>query len=150
MKVQSVVPAVDTHSLLTGAQFSDAFSAGLDARQAAERMLGHQSRWIVALMALRHRLVAPLGLKTSAPAGTADTIGIFPILSETPDRLIAGLNDQHLDFRVVVDVIASGETQRVTATTLVKTHNRLGRVYLAVVLPFHRLIVRALLRQVAA
>jgi len=32
----------------------------------------------------------------------------------------------------------------------VLTHNLLGRVYLAIILPFHRLAVRALLRQVAA
>ena len=37
-----------------------------------------------------------------------------------------------------------------TATTLVRTHNFLGRAYLAIILPFHRLVVRALLRQVAA
>jgi hypothetical protein len=76
-------------------------------------------------------------------------IGIFPILSETPDRLIAGFNDSHLDFRVVVDVAASGTTRNVTATTLVLTHNWLGRTYLAIIMPFHRLIVPALLRQVA-
>ena len=40
--------------------------------------------------------------------------------------------------------------QQVTATTLVRTHNWLGRAYLAIILPFHRLIVRTLLRQVAA
>jgi hypothetical protein len=39
--------------------------------------------------------------------------------------------------------------RRVTATTLVLTHNLLGRVYLAIILPFHRLIVPAMLRQVA-
>ena len=39
---------------------------------------------------------------------------------------------------------------RVTATTLVLTHNWLGRSYLALILPFHRLIVRAMLRRVAA
>jgi hypothetical protein len=32
----------------------------------------------------------------------------------------------------------------------VLTHNMLGRVYLAVILPFHRLVVRSMLRQVAA
>ena len=32
----------------------------------------------------------------------------------------------------------------------VLTHNWLGRIYLAIILPFHRLIVRTLLRQVAA
>jgi hypothetical protein len=30
------------------------------------------------------------------------------------------------------------------------THNLLGRAHLATILPFHRLVVRALLRQVAA
>ena len=43
-----------------------------------------------------------------------------------------------------------GAGQQVTATTLVKTHNWLGRTYLAIILPFHRLVVRAMLRQVPA
>ena len=157
MKVRAVEPDVDAGVLLAGAQFSDAFSivvddAALDARHAAEKILGRRPRWIAALLALRHHLVAPFGLKTSAPngAGAANTIGIFPILSETPDRLVAGFNDKHLDFRVVVDIAASGQGQRVTATTLVLTHNLLGRVYLTIITPFHRLVVRALLRQVAA
>ena len=71
-------------------------------------------------------------------------------MSQTPDRLVAGFDDRHLDFRVVVDVESSGAIQNVTATTLVLTHNRLGRVYLAIITPFHRLIVPAMLRQVAA
>ena len=33
------------------------------------------------------------------------------------------------------------------ATTLVLTHNWLGRTYLAVIMPFHRLIVPAMLRK---
>ena len=74
-------------------------------------------------------------------------IGIFPVLSETPERLVAGFNDHHLDFRVVVDVAAADAGQQVTTTTLVLTHNLLGRAYLAVILPFHRLIARAMLRQ---
>ncbi len=86
--------------------------------------------------------------QSEASAGGA--IGIFPVLSETPDRLVAGFDDHHLDFRVVVDVAASGQGQQVTATTLVRTHNLFGRAYLAVILPFHRLIVRTMLRQVAA
>jgi hypothetical protein len=126
-------------------------NAALDARRAAEKMLARGPRWIETLMTLRNRLVAPFGLKTPLPTGTGatDTIGIFPVLSESPNRLVAGFNDKHLDFRVVVDVASSGHGQRVTATTLVLTHNLLGRVYLAIILPFHRLIVRTMLRQVA-
>jgi hypothetical protein len=157
MTVHEVTPAVDTDALLPGAQFADAFcieisNGDLDARRAAERMMGRQPRWAELLLSLRNFLVAPLGLKTSGanPAAPRDMIGIFPVVSETPNRLIAGFNDRHLDFRVVVDVTPPGDVRQVTATTLVKTHNRLGRTYLAIIMPFHRLIVPALLRQVAA
>ena len=157
MKVHAVDPTVDTGALLAGAQYVDAFritvdGAALDARRAAERMMARGPRWVEALLALRNRLVAPFGLKTPDPTGNgaADSIGIFPVVSETPDRLVAGFNDHHLDFRVVIDVAASSHGQDVTATTLVLTHNRLGRTYLAIILPFHRLIARTMLRQVAA
>ena len=157
MTVREVTPAVDTGALLAGAQFADAFRVeiedrNLDARQAAERMMARQPRWAEALLALRNFLVAPLGLRTSG-AGLVpprDMIGIFPVVSQTPDRLIAGFNDRHLNFRVVIDVTAPGSVRQVTATTLVKTHNWFGRIYLAIIMPFHRLIVPALLRQVAA
>jgi hypothetical protein len=157
MTVREVTPAVDADTLLAGAQFADAFcieisDCNLDARRAAERMMARQPRWAKALLSLRNLLVAPLGLKTSGatPNVPRDMIGIFPVVSATPDRLIAGFNDHHLDFRIVVDVTAPSGVRQVTATTLVKTHNWLGRTYLAIIMPFHRLIVPALLRQVAA
>jgi Protein of unknown function (DUF2867). len=157
MTVHEITPAIDPGTLLAGAQFADAFrieisDRALDARHAAERMLARQPRWAEALVTLRNLLVTPFGLKTSGASQTAprEMIGIFPIVSETPDRLVAGFNDKHLDFRVVVDVANSGNMRNVTATTLVLTHNWLGRTYLAFILPFHRLIVPTLLRQVAA
>jgi hypothetical protein len=157
MKVHEVDPNVDHGALLAGAQFVDAYSiaiddAALDARQAAEKMLARAPRWIEMLLALRNFLVAPLGLKTSAPdePGARDIIGIFPVVRQTPHRLVTGFNDKHLDFRLVVDVASAGDTQRITATTLVLTHNLLGRTYLAIIRPFHRLVVPAMLRQVAA
>jgi Protein of unknown function (DUF2867) len=156
MTVQEITPSVDTDALLAGAQFADAFRVevadpALDARHAAERMMARQPRWAEALVKLRNMLVAPFGLKTSGASATAprEMIGIFPILSQTPDRLIAGFNDSHLDFRVVVDVATSGTARSVTLTTLVLTHNWFGRSYLAIIMPFHRLIAPALLRQVA-
>jgi hypothetical protein len=48
-----------------------------------------------------------------------------------------------------VDVAPAETGQQVTTTTLVLTHNLLGRIYLAVIMPFHRLIARVMLRQVA-
>ena len=153
MTVDEVTPSVEAGTVLAGAQFSDAFRVSvnginLNARRAAEKLLAHNPGWIDALLRLRNTLVRPFGLKTSGMGEPASggMIGIFPVISETPERIVAGFDDRHLDFRVVVDVEPSHPGHQVTATTLVKTHNLLGRAYLAVVLPFHRLIVRSLLR----
>ena len=155
MKVHEINPESDLAGLLPGAQFMDAFrittpATNLDARQAAEKMLAFGPRWIDALLKLRNILVRPFGLKSSgarepAPGGA---IGIFPVLGETPQRLVAGFDDHHLDFRVVIDVAAAEAGQQITATTLVLTHNLLGRTYLRLIMPFHRLVVRTMLRQV--
>jgi hypothetical protein len=156
MKITEIVPEVDSCALLAGAQFIDAYRVAIDgtalnARRGAEKMFGHGPRWVDAMLALRNMIVAPFGLKQSglgepAPGGM---IGIFPVLSETPQRLVAGFNDHHLDFRVVIDVAAASAGQQITLTTLVLTHNLLGRAYLAIILPFHRLIARVQLQQVA-
>ena len=158
-KVSEVSPQVDAAPLLSGAQFIDAFridvaGKAIDARSAAERMMSKSARWIETLLSLRNMIVAPFGLKTSGQneRPPRETIGLFPILTQTPDRLVAGFNDKHLDFRVVVDVATSqagsDSGQQVTATTLVRTHNLFGRIYLAVIMPFHRLIVPAMLRKI--
>ena len=156
MKVHAVEPKLDVGPWLAGAQFIDAFSVvvdgtALDARGAAERMLRYRPRWIAALMALRNHLVAPFGLKTPSPnrRASADAIGIFPVLSESPSRLVAGFDDKHLDFRIVVDVSAPAARRNVTLSTVVLTHNQLGRTYLATILPFHKLIAQTMLRQLA-
>jgi Protein of unknown function (DUF2867) len=152
--VREVAPRTDTRPALSGAQFSDAFSItvddDLDARHAAQRMMLGKSWWIDALLVLRNIIVAPFGLKDGAHKDKSlDVIGIFPVVSETPDRLVAGFDDKHLDFRVVVDVSDAERGRAITATTLVMTHNLLGRAYLAIIMPFHKIVVKSMLRRVA-
>lgn len=151
--VREVAPEVDAGVVLAGAQFIDAFrveigAAAVDAREACTRMVLHGPRWIDALTRLRNLLVTPFGLKTSGEGAPAPggLIGLFPVVSETPERLIAGFNDHHLDFRLVVDVGGDATGRQVTSTTLVRTHNLLGRTYLALIMPFHKLVVRSMMR----
>jgi hypothetical protein len=155
MNIREVQPEVERDGVLAGAQFADAFrvtvaDADLDARGAAARILSRRPRWVEALLDLRNMIMAPFGLKTSGAGepNAGGMVGIFPILSETPERMVAGFDDHHLDFRVVVDVAPANGGRDVTTTTLVLTHNWLGRAYLAVIMPFHRLIAKTLLRQV--
>ncbi|RXH20906.1 DUF2867 domain-containing protein [Bradyrhizobium zhanjiangense] len=150
--VREVTPDVDAGAVLSGAQFIDAFrvevgATQLSAREACTRMVLHGPRWIDALTRLRNILVKPFGLKTSGEGAPAPygMIGLFPVLSETPDQLIAGFDDYHLDFRVVVDVAGDGADQQVTLTTLVRTNNLLGRTYLTLIVPFHKLVARSMM-----
>jgi hypothetical protein len=152
--VREVTPEVDAKALLAGAQFIDAYrievgGQDLDARRACIRMVLHGPRWIDALLRLRKILVAPFGLRTSGEGAPAPggLIGLFPVVSETPERLVAGFDDYHLDFRVVIDVTNGVTGQQVTSTTLVRTHNLLGRSYLTLILPFHRLFARNMMRR---
>lgn len=154
-KVREVTPEVHAGALLSGAQFADAFrveigAAAMNAREACTRMVLHGPRWIDPLLRLRNILVRPFGLKTSGQGAAAPggMIGLFPVLSETPDRLVAGFDDSHLDFRIVVDVSGDAANRQVTSTTLVRTHNLLGRTYLALIMPFHKLVVRGMLGRI--
>ncbi|GLS21411.1 hypothetical protein GCM10007874_44280 [Labrys miyagiensis] len=156
MRTHAVKPEAEIRRLLPGAQFADAFrlevaDPSLDARRAAERVIGCSPQWIDMLLTLRNMVVAPFGLHTQGPPDQANhgMLGIFPVISQTPDRVVAGFDDKHLDFRIVVDVSTPAARRNVTLSTVVLTHNLLGRAYLATILPFHKLIAQTMLRQLA-
>jgi hypothetical protein len=148
----------EVRGLLPEADFADAFSLTIDdptvdAITAAHRAIERPPGWISSLMRLRDSIVKPLGLRTGNDAALArmDRIGVFPVLSRTPERVVLGLDDKHLNFRLAIDVATLDARRReIVATTLVQTHNWLGRAYLALILPFHRRIVPALMARNAA
>ncbi|WP_315833371.1 DUF2867 domain-containing protein [Bradyrhizobium prioriisuperbiae] len=152
MLAKSVSPDPQCFDALQGADFADAFrlqttEPGLDAMTAAERVMNGIPSWITALITVRNALVAPFGLKSGhepLPRG-GRRIGLFPLVSEAPGQVVLGMDDKHLDFRLVISAPGTGA---ITGTTLVRTHNLPGRIYLQLVLPFHRLIVPRMMRQI--
>lgn len=150
MIVEAVAPNLQSTDLLEGTTYADAYrlrtnDPDLDAITATRRVMQRMPCWTSALLSVRNVLVTPFGLKRAGhhqPPGTVH-IGPFPVISQTPERVVLGFDDKHLDFRLVVDS-ADGE---ITGTTLIRTHNPLGRAYLTVVLPFHHIIVPAMLRR---
>jgi hypothetical protein len=155
MPVVPVFP--DAAQILPGASFAVKFTVvvhgqRLDVGTAAERVFRHRPSWIGALMTLRNVMVRPFGLKTRDEdlAPELERKGMFPVLSQSGQRMVLGLDDHHLDFRLLVELTElGGGRQEVSATTLVKPHNWLGRTYLTIVLPFHRIIVPAMLARAA-
>jgi Protein of unknown function (DUF2867) len=122
--------------------FLDCYSVAsiLSPRDAATRGLTLPG-WARALLSLRNTLVRPFGLKT----GEADR-PIFPTRHETADELILGTDDRHLDFRIGL-IRHDG---RIYMSTWVHPHNRWGRAYLRLVMPFHILISRGAVARMAS
>lgn len=143
---------------------ADAYSVKLPAgsitspEQLARFIFSQQATWIKGLMKIRDALVAGLGLKTSAQLTAPDThhdaerVGIFKIYSATEREIVLGEDDKHLDFRLSVlcpAPVDRADERRLVLSTVVHCHNRLGRVYIFLIAPFHRVIVQSCLRRAA-
>lgn len=134
---------------LPGCDFADAFSVmvprrDLDARILSAEFFSTPPTWAGALMDTRNAIMGRLGYK--APAIRRG----FPVLRESETEVVSGLDDGHLDFRALMRIDAETGGSRITMTTAVATHNRIGRIYLTLIMPFHKLIVRSMVRQLAA
>ncbi|WP_291087069.1 DUF2867 domain-containing protein [Hydrogenophaga sp.] len=143
---------------------ADAFSIRLPAEASADPVLlarfifSQQPPWVGALMTVRDALVWGFGLKTGkhlASMGgdsSSTRLGIFRIYSTSETEIVLGEDDKHLDFRASVlcsDEPTSGGARHLTLSTVVRCHNRLGRTYILLIAPFHRLVVQSSLRRAA-
>ena len=70
----------------------------LGPREAADIGLS-MPKWASALLALRNRIVRPLGLKTEV-SDTGEG-AIFPVTYEDAQEVILGTDDTHLNFRIL-------------------------------------------------
>lgn len=138
-------PDSQLHSKVADGNFLDCYSVAASAspRKAAEIITDFPG-WAQLLLRIRTLLVSPFGLSTTGPEAD-DKVGIFPVQLETQHEVIAGFDDKHLDFRVSV----RQDNGKVSLATWVHPHNFGGRLYLAVILPFHIAIARNALARVA-
>ena len=118
--------------------FVDCFAAPAEVspREAAEIIVDFPG-WAQPLLTLRKLVTSPFGLSQDGPEAE-DKLGPFPVEKDTPEEIIAGFNDKHLNFRVSV----MQERGRTYLATWAHPHNFGGRLYLALIYPFHVLVVR--------
>ena len=140
-----------------GADLLDSYAVTLpagaseDVATLAARLFDRPPLWIRSLLRLRDQLMGRLGVKTTSEIRTAGPrdgrgrIGFFPVHARLPHEIVLGEDDRHLDFRasVLLQIDERTAVRRLVVTTAVRCHNRLGRVYLIVISPFHVLIVRS-------
>ena len=116
----------------------------------ARFIFSQQARWVSSLMAVRDAVVGRFGLKTvkqlTSLGAESETgrVEIFKIYGTSPSEVVLGEDDKHLDFRISVLCSGSpspGGKRHLTLSTVVRCHNRMGRLYILVIAPFHRLII---------
>lgn len=107
-------------------------------------------KWITNLMRIRNKIVSPFGLKTTKKPSEVllnsikegKKAGIFTIYKITDNEIIAGDKDKHLDF--IVSVFK--EDEKIVLSTLVQFNNLFGKIYMTIIIPFHKLVVKAMLK----
>ena len=134
------------------ADYSDSYSldvssdAELCPGKLLESVFSDTPRWVNGLMRVRNALVAPFGLK-------AGESRVFrkAIVEQSEREAILSNDDNHLIFKVTLSVFPRPDgVRRINISTVVQYHNRLGRIYFALIRPFHRIIVRRMLRRIAS
>jgi len=112
-------------------------------------------KWIGLLLSFRNKIVSLFGLKTGHSISKekkliiekGEQIGLFKIFDKTENEIILGEDDKHLDFRV--SLFLDSHTQhkkKLIISTIVVFNNWFGKVYFLPVKPFHKVIVRNMLK----
>tara|TARA_R100000005_G_scaffold94926_2_gene74533 strand:- start:5931 stop:6449 length:519 start_codon:yes stop_codon:yes gene_type:complete len=114
--------------------------------------------WARMLLRIRDSIVGLFGIRTSQDfpqdnsfrriLAVGDPVGFMQVRHIAGNEIILGEDDSHLDFRVTI-YRAPGEAGLVSLATLVHRHNWIGRLYLALIMPFHILIVKSRLAAAA-
>ncbi len=113
-------------------------------------VFAHSPKWTNVLLAIRNKIVGIFGLDTyREPSEVVKKnlkvglkTGIFKIYAILEKEIIAGEDDKHLNFRVSV-LKQSGE---LFISTLVHYNNWFGKMYMTLIIPFHKRVIRAILK----
>lgn len=100
--------------------------------------------WARLALAARNRVVALFGLRTGTDQG-GELMTSLPVLTDQPDLYECGLTDKHLTFTLATRL----EGDAMSVTTSIWFNHWSGRLYLAVVLIPHKLIVKQMIRRLA-
>jgi len=113
------------------------------AREAFEQGFINLPRWVGLALNLRNRIVGLFGLTTESPDGQEMMLNL-PVICETPNRYEVGLPDRHLTFIITADLTG----RHLKMTTSIWFNHWAGRLYLALVLIPHKIIVKLAIKGV--
>ena len=143
----------------SGADSVDSYSIRLVAgrrpgmRSIAEAAFANPPLWYRTLLVIRDGAMSAFGVKSPSQMGREVSperrVGFMPVQEISTDEIVLGGNDRHLDFRLSFLRRRSDDGDQIIATTVVRCHNPMGRVYIRVILPFHHLVVQSMMARLA-
>jgi hypothetical protein len=166
--VECDVPSASVLSreLIERAYFRDSYRAPLSRGELGivDVFLGifaHHPLWMKLLLIVRNKVATLTGL--DAPTASeilhveikdryvvGEKIGVWPIFSLSENEVVTGRNNKHMDFRLSVLKVPDGDGTSVVVSTICTVHNLAGKLYLFLVIPFHRYGVRNLMANALA
>lgn len=157
MKVieEHIEPDENAVKSLTKIDFYDTFSTTNHQDSIAEvtrRIFGKSPIWIRILFTIRNFMVRLIGLKNEKPDDysvgltVGQYIGFFKVFSVDQNAILLGADDTHLNFRAFIQNTPAS-AYNIKVTTLVAYNNQKGRYYMRFILPFHRIVVKSMVRQ---
>lgn len=145
-KAKQLFPKVD---------FADTFSTTNkkdSIEEITNQIFNTAPKWVTFLFKIRNSIVHFFGLKTGVPDDYNEDFKVggyvkfFKIYDIAANEVILGANDSHLNFRAVVHNQKTA-VHNIKVTTLVEYNNTKGKIYMAIVKPFHRLVVKHMVGQ---
>lgn len=152
---EHITTAVRPYHQLNRIDFEDTFSTTNHAdnlEDVTKLVFAHMPKWVIVLLNVRNQLVKLIGLKSDKPVDYNEDfkvggyMGFFKIMSLTDNEVMLGANEDHLNFRALVKRQTSNSFN-IQVTTLVEYNNAKGKMYMSIVKPFHRLVVRNMVKQ---
>jgi hypothetical protein len=166
-KATEVEPHKDSAS---SSRFNDAFYSDCFARQVVGKpfdtalaaylaMSAKAPRWVNRLLWLRDRIVAPFGMtpthgfnahQKQAPIFKLDDpLDFFNVATINPDELELQLRDRHFTVAISLYLYRKETAQILYVTSIVTTRTRVGKGYVSVIAPFHRVVVKSMLNRLS-
>lgn len=155
VKEESVFLNDFSKGLFSRIDFADTFATTnhhSSLQELSHVIFNNPPQWVNGLFKWRNRIVRYFGLKTTMPADyhtgfeEGGYVKFFKIHHLLKDEVVLGANDSHLDFRAIITKTSDPEFN-IKVTTLVRFNNRMGKIYMTLIGPFHKLVVRRMIAQ---
>ena len=150
VKTENIYLTAKSKKLFDKIDFADTFSTTNhhhNLQEISNLVFNTSPKWLIILFKIRNSIAKLIGLKTDVSLNYKTTFEVgsfvkfFKIYNIAENEVILGANDKHLNFRAIINK-TNNKTNNIKVTTLVKYNNTLGEIYMTIIKPFHKLVVK--------